>query len=172
MPENIPPAPPASQPQGYPPHTPSGAIPGNEPPYNPPQQYAPMGQYGPPKAKSSGFRIAAGIVSIVLGTFLLVPGIAGFADFANDDGVLLTSLILAAGLGNITAGITLLVTQRSRTKWAPLTAIGLAAISILLGIIGMTIEFYTVGLFSIVLILAFPVLVVMGIGLAKEKRRA
>jgi hypothetical protein len=53
----------------------------------------------------SGFRISPGIIGIVLGAILLMPAIAGFGE---GNVVFMAFLILAATLGNITAGIVLL----------------------------------------------------------------
>jgi hypothetical protein len=192
--ENNPPIPPAPQPGGYPSHAPSGVIPGNEPPYGPPQPYnqsspAPYGQqpyaqpqytpyppqqYAAPqwqptqKSKSSGFRVASGIIGIVLGTWLLVPSIAGFASGSST--AFMAFLILVAALGNITAGIVLLANQRGRTRGAPITSLSLAGFALLLGFIGLWVEYFGAALLVSTLLLAAPVLIVMGIGLSREKR--
>ncbi|WP_426986254.1 hypothetical protein [Pseudarthrobacter sp. Y6] len=197
MTENIPPIPPA--PQSYPSHALSGVIPGNEPPYGPPQPYtqpppapygqqpygqpqyapyppqqypptAPWQQTGPSKAKSSGFRVASGIIGIVLGTWLFIPSIAGFNNGSST--AFMAFLILLAALGNITAGILLLVSQRNRTKGAPATSLSTAGFALLLGFIGLVVEYYGAALFVTSLILAAPILIVMGIGLSREKRGA
>ena len=190
---------PGQQLPSYPPHAPSGVFPGNEPPFGPPQpyaqpappaygqqhyqhlqyapyppqQYAPAPQWatpGPPRPKSSGFRIAAGIVGIVLGTWLFIPSIAGFQ---NTGGVVFMAfLILVAALGNITAGIVLLANQRSRTRAAPVTSLSFASFALLLGWIGLAVTYFGPALFASSLLLSAPVLIVMGIGLSREQRGA
>lgn len=199
MTENIPPIPPAPQadaPRGYPSHGHGGPIPGNEPPYGPPQpytqappapyfqqpyappqyapypqqQYPPAAQWapaGPLKPKSSGFRVAAGIVGIVLGTWLLMPSIAGFSD---GSAAFMAFLILVAALGNVTAGIVLLANQRGRSQGSPITSLSFAGFALLLGFIGLAVDYYGAALLVTTLILAAPVLIVMGLGLAKERR--
>jgi hypothetical protein len=159
MNENIPPIPPAPQPPSYPSHEQSGPIPGNEPPYGPPQPYAPappapygqqpypQPQYAPypqqqsgrPKAKSSGFRVASGIIGIVLGAFLLMPSIAGFGHGGVD---FMAFLILVAALGNITAGIVLLANQRGRSLGPLVTSLAFAGLALLLGLIGLAVPYY------------------------------
>ena len=198
MTENIPPVPPAPQydaPRGYPSH---GPIPGNEPPFGPPQpytqapqtpysqqyyappQYAPYppqqyppaahwGPAGPLKPRSSGFRVAAGIVGIVLGTWLLIPSIAGFSEGSTG---FMAFLILVAALGNITAGIVLLANQRGRSQGPPITSLSFAGFALLLGFIGLAVEYYGAALLVTTLLLAAPVLIVLGIGLSREKRGA
>lgn len=155
------------QPQGY-------AAPGPYPqplnaPY-PPQQYVPAPwAAGRPKPKSSGYRVAAGIVGIVLGTWLFIPSIAGF----SEGGVgFMSLLILVAALGNITAGIVLLANQRNRNQGPPITSLSFAGLALLLGIIGLAVTYFGVALLVTTLLLAAPVLIVLGLGLSREKRGA
>ena len=201
MTENIPPIPPAPQfdaPRGYPSHRPDGPILGNVPPFGPPQpytqapqapysqqyyappqfapyppqQYPPAAQWGPAgplKPRSSGFRVAAGIVGIVLGTWLLVPSIAGFSEGSTG---FMAFLILVAAIGNITAGIVLLANQRGRSQGPPITSLSFAGFALLLGVIGLAVEYYGAALLVTTLLLAAPVLIVLGIGLSREKRGA
>lgn len=138
-------------------------------PFGLPHPYAHTPPFGLPGAKSSGFRVAAGIVSIVFGTLLLLPAIAG----ARSSGIaFMALLILLAALGNITSGILLLAHQRHRTKWAPVTSISTAGFALLLGFIGLTIDYYGGALLVISMLLAAPVLILLGIGLARENRIA
>ena len=139
------------------------------PPFGPPQPYIHTRPFGQQGAKSSGYRVAAGIVSIVFGTLLLIPSIAGFRSSSL---AFIALLILLAALGNITSGILLLANQRSRTKWAPVTSISTAGFALLLGFIGLTIDYYGGTLLLISLLLAAPVLILLGIGLARERRTA
>ncbi|RAX45731.1 hypothetical protein DQ354_07525 [Arthrobacter sp. AQ5-06] len=129
-----------------------------------------MPYQGLPKAKSSGFRIAAGIIGIVLGTWVLVPAIAGFS--SSDGTVFIAFLILLSGLGNITAGILLLANQRSRTKWAPVTLLSTVGFVLLLSFIGLAVDYYGGALLTTVLILALPICILLGLGLSREKRGA
>jgi hypothetical protein len=199
MTDSVPPVPPAPQydvPKSYPSHGPDGPIPGNEPPYGPPQPYtqvppAPYGQQpyaqpqyapypsqqyppaaqwapaGPPKPKSSGFRVAAGIVGIVLGTWLFVPSIAGFGEGST---AFMAFLILVAALGNLTAGIVLLANQRGRSQASPITCLSFAGFAVLLGFIGLAVEYYGGALLVTTLLLAAPILIILGIGLSRENR--
>lgn len=199
--ENIPPVPTAPQPQSYPPYqAASEAAPGNkapnastqpypptqsyapappdygQAPYQqpqapqyasyPPQQYASTGYPGQPKA--SGFRITAGIIGIVLGIWILKPAIAGMGSGETFPAF----LILLAALGNITAGILLLVKQRARSKWAPVTLLSTAGASLVLSLMGLAVDYYGPVLLVTVLPLTIPIGVLLGLGLAKEKRGA
>src|SRR6478735_7280004 len=71
---------------------------GQQPQYAayPPQQYAPQWGQAAPKPKASGFRIAAGILGIVLGFFLLMASVVGF----SSNGIA-GFLLLVAALGNL-----------------------------------------------------------------------
>lgn len=159
------------QPQ-YAPYPPQGyAAPGPYPQqpvgyYQPPAQWAPA---GPLKPRSSGFRVAAGIVGIVLGTWLFIPSIAGFSE---GSATFMAFLILVAALGNITAGIVLLANQRGRSQGSPITSLSFAGFALLLGFIGLVVDYYGAALLVTTLILAAPVLIVLGIGLSREKRGA
>jgi hypothetical protein len=130
-----------------------------------PGQWAPA---GPPKAKSSGYRVAAGIVEIVLGTWLLVPSIAGFQ--YGDGTAFMAFLVLVAALGNITSGIVLLANQRSRNQGPAVTSLSFAGLALLLGLIGLGVPYFGPALLVSAMILATPVLIVMGIGLTRERR--
>lgn len=147
--------------------------------FGPPQQYAGVPRFGGPQlhphappfgqpgAKSSGFRVAAGIVSIVFGTLLLIPAVAGLRSGGT---AFMALLILIAALGNITSGILLLANQRSRTSWAPVTSMSAACIALILGLAGLTIDYYGVTLLLISLLLAVPVLLLLAIGIARDRR--
>jgi hypothetical protein len=142
--------------------------------YNPfqPQQYSPDGQWAPPgspRPKSSGFRVASGIVEIVLGTWLLIPSIAGFQSGPT---AFMAFLILVAALGNITAGIVLLANQRGRTQGPPITSLTFAGFALLLGLIGLAVTYFGAALLVSAIALGAPVLIVMGIGLSREKHGA
>ncbi|MET4144233.1 hypothetical protein [Arthrobacter sp. UYCo732] len=196
MTENIPPVPPAPQPPSYPVQGPFGPVQGNEPPYGPPQTYAqqappafgqaPYGQppyasyspqqyapqwQTPAKPKMSGLRIAAGIICILLGVFLLLPSLAGLVA-GPGDAKFLGFLVLLASLGNITSGILLLINQRNRSKWAPVTSLSTAGFALFLGFVGLMHDYYGVTLFIFSLLLAAPVLILLGIGLALDKKTA
>jgi hypothetical protein len=184
--ENIPPVPPAPQYPSQPPEGSAHPAPqadmrpaygqqpysqqGQHTPY-PAHQYVPAGQWGvagPPGPKSSGYRVAAGIVGIVLGFWLLIPAIAGFQRTGGT--VFMAFLVLVAALGNITAGIILLANQRGRRQGPPATSLSFAGLAILFAVLGLAFPYLGVPLFVSSLFLAAPILVVMGIGLAKEKQ--
>lgn len=174
MNDSIPPIPPA-------PHYPANQVPGSYAPsqyaphHNPEHPRQPFGAYAkgpyssnPDRSKSSGFRVAAGIVGIVCGVWFLVPSIAGFQE---EGGTALMALpILVAALGNVAAGIVLLANQRRRSQWAPVASLVFAGLAMLLGMIGVAVPYYGPALLVSALALAAPVLIVMGIGLAKERR--
>jgi hypothetical protein len=198
MTDNILPVPPApQQPEGYPQHAP-GQFQGNPPsqsytqapppaygqqplqqqPYSqqpygqsqyppyPPQPSAPhWNPAAPPKPKSSGFRVAAGIVGIVLGFVLLLASGAGF--HAN---AIAGLLLLIAALGNIAAGIVLLAMQRGKTRGAPITSISFAGFALLASL--MAVPFAGGAILFFTVILATPVLVVMGMGLPREMKES
>lgn len=176
MNESIPPIPPAPQRQDPGNRVPDGyAAPQYAPqPYQqqPPQPY---GAYAkaphvsdPSRSRSSGFRVAAGIVGIVCGVWFLVPSIAGSQNGGGD--AFMAYFLLVAALGNITAGIILLANQRRRGRRAPMTSLGFAGLAMVLGLIGMAVPYYGPALLVSAVALAAPVLLVMGIGLSKERR--
>lgn len=195
MTDNYPPVPPAPQtPEGEPFQAP-GQFPNSQPPqYNqappaqygqqpyapqqpysqqqygqpqyapyPPQQFAPQWSPAALKPRSSGFRLAAGIVGIVLGFVLLLASGAGF--HAN---AIAGLLLLIAALGNIAAGIVLLAMQRGNTRGAPITSISFAGFALLAAL--MAIPFAGGAILFFTVLLATPVLIVMGLGLSREMR--
>lgn len=129
----------------------------------PPLQYEPQWGQTAPRLKSSGFRVAAGIVGIVLGFFLLIASIVassynGFGGF----------LLLVSALGNITSGIVLLAMQRGRGRGAPITAISFAGFALLVSFLSTT--YIGAGAMVFAILLGTPVLVVMGLGLSREMK--
>lgn len=175
MNESIPPIPPAPRYPGNP--GPEGYAPPQYAPRPYPEQLQwPYGAYakaphgpGPNRPGSSGFRVAAGIVGIVCGVWFLVPSIAGFQNGGGD--AFMAFFILVAALGNITAGIVLLANQRQRGRRAPVASLGFAGLAMVLGLIGLAVPYYGPALLVSAVVLAAPVLIVMGIGLDKEKHR-
>lgn len=192
MTENIQPIPPEPRPgPSYPSHAPSGPIQGNEPAYGTPQhynqphlvvngqqlqysypqygqaspQYAPQWYPPAPQPKSSGFRVAAGIVGIVLGVVLLFGAMAGFG--SNSIAGL---LLLVAAVGNVTTGIVLLASQRGRTRGAPITSISFAGFALLAAL--LAVPFIGGAVLFFVVLLAAPVIILLGLGLAREKSGA
>lgn len=134
----------------------------------PPQQYAPQWvPAGPPKRKASGLRIAAGVLGLVLGFFLLIEAGPGFAYNA-----FLALLLLAAALANITAGILLLANQRSATRGAPITSISCAGFALLASLLAIVEPYYGGAPFIIDLLLAAPIIILLGICLSRESRAA
>lgn len=160
-------APPAQYGQQPYPQQPYGQQPYGQPQYAPyAQQYAPQwSQPAPPKPKSSGFRIAAGILGIVLGFLLLIASIVGF----SHNGIA-GFLLLVAALGNITSGIVLLTMQRGTTRGAPITSISFAGFALLAALLG--IPFVGGGAIVFAILLAVPLIVVMALGLSREMRAA
>lgn len=136
---------------------------GQQPQYAayPQQQYAPQWGQAVPRPKSSGFRVAAGIVGIVLGFFLLIASVVassynGFGGF----------LLVVAALGNLTSGIVLLAMQRGRGRGAPITAISFAGFALLVSFLSTT--YIGAGAMVFAVLLGTPILVVMGMGLSRE----
>jgi hypothetical protein len=188
--ENIPPVPPAPQ---YPAQPPAGYDQPAPQPYAPPpgygqpaypqqaqqpypaypqapqQQYAPGGKWTytatPNLPRSSGYRVAAGIIAIVLGFWLFIPAIAGFKGF-----VFMGFLLLIAATGNLASGIVLLAKQRGRQQGAPVTVLSFAGFALLLALIGLAIPYFGATLFVFTFLLSVPLLIVLGLGLAREKR--
>ncbi|MHC6231747.1 hypothetical protein ACX5I6_19620 [Arthrobacter sp. MMS24-T111] len=191
MTENIPSIPPAPRSvPNYPSHAPSGSAPGHEAAYGTsqpydlspptfgqqpqfqhpqygetPLQFAPQWYTPAPEPKSSGLRVAAGIVGIVLGALLLFPALAGFAH-----NVIAGFLLLVAALGNVTTGIVLLASQRSRNRGAPITSLSFAGFALLTALLAVPFLGGAVLVFAV--LLAIPVVILMGIGLAREKSAA
>jgi hypothetical protein len=188
MTENIPPVPPGPS---YPSRAPFGAPKGSDPTYMPPQsydqsspavlnaqqsqyaqaQYGQTSQYAPqwypavPAPKSSGLRVAAGIVGIVLGAVLLFASMAGFAS-----NVFAGLLLLVAALGNVTTGIVLLASQRGRSRGAPITSITFAGFALMVALLAVPFLGGAVLFFAV--LLASPVIILLGLGLAREKNGA
>lgn len=144
------------QPYGQPQYTPY-----------PPQQFAPQWGQAPAKPKSSGFRIAAGIVGVVLGLFLLLESGPGFRYDA-----FVALLFLIAALGNITSGILLLVMQSGQGRGAPITAISFAGFALLASLVSTSVPYYGAAPLLIDIILATPVIVLMSLGLSREAKEA
>lgn len=190
MSENTPPIPSAPRPgPGYPSHAPFGASQGYEPangtpqPYNPapwaaygqqpqyshpqfdqaPPQHAPQWYQGASKPRSSGLRVGAGIVGIVLGAVLLLASMAGFASNA-----IAGLLLLVAALGNITTGIVLLASQRERTHGAPITSISFAGFALLAAL--LAVPFLSGAVLFFAVLLAAPVIILLGLDLSRVKR--
>ena len=101
----------------------------------------------------------------MLGFFLMMGSSAGFS--ANSIAGL---LLLLAGLGNITTGIVLLAMQRGTTRGAPITSITFAGFALLAAL--LAIPFTGGAIIFVTVLLATPVLVVMGIGLSREMKEA
>jgi len=190
MTENFPPIPPAprpgpSYPSNAPLHSGNGSVYGTPQPFNssPPvpsghqsqyahplygqatPQYAPQWYQAASKPKSSGLRVGAGIVSIVLGAVLLLASMAGFAS-----NVIAGLLLLVAALGNVTTGIVLLASQRERTHGAPITSISFAGFALLAAL--LAVPFLSGAVLFFTVLLAAPVIILLGLELARVKRAA
>ena len=172
MTENIPPAPGQGQPQGS--WQPQGSHPqqghfNQNPQPQPGTYFQPPGYWvpvGPAMPKSSGYRVAAGIVEIVLGLWLFFPAVLGF----RDSWEVLGFLFLVAALGNLIGGIVLLVKHRDRAPAVPVTSLTFAGLAALLVFVALIADFYGAGLATLTFPVVAPVLIVMSLGLAREKR--
>lgn len=116
-------------------------------------------QSGPALPKSSGYRLASGIVGICLGVWLFFSFLIGVS--LGQSAILILTLI--GCFGSIASGIVLLVKQRDRGRGAPITMISVAAVALLL-------SFASFGQFVFTFMFALPIFIVMGIGLAREGR--
>ncbi|WP_051181195.1 hypothetical protein [Arthrobacter sp. TB 26] len=135
---------------------------GQPAPYGQPGQWAPAGR---PLPKSSGYRVAVGIIAIVYGCWLFMQFGLGTA---RDMGFLAFLSMVASG-GNLTSGIVLLAKQRSRLRGAPITALSFAGFGLLLGALFAGADGGP-AIFLVNLLLAAPVLIVLGIGFLRERR--
>ena len=197
MTENIPavpPVPPYPQTPPYPPqgqHAPFadnapsyGAPRADAPPYGqqpyqpypayqqaPPPLYSPDGQWTyawvSNAPKSSGYRVGAGITSIVLGSWLYIQFLVGVS---LGLGVLAFLSLVAAG-GTVVSGIVLLAKQRSRGRGVAVTVLSFAGLALFVGFLHLAGRAGP-GMFFFNFLLSVPVLVVMGIGLSRETRSA
>lgn len=130
---------------------------------------------GPQLPKSSGYRVATGVLVIGLGCFLLLVSLFMVRYAIEYEYTLATVMAVStviAALVNLTSGILLLVNHRGRGRGAPVTVLAAAALPLLLTAIGVIGEAAFQGVLVMSSVLAIPVFVVMGIGLAKEKRGA
>lgn len=188
----VPPVPPYAQTPPHPRQGQFGPVPGNEPhlaapqtyappygqqpylyqaqqPYSayppaPPLQYSPDGRWTyTPASRSSGYRIAAGTTSIVLGAWLFLQFLVG----ASQGLGFLAFLSLVAAGGTLTAGIVLLAKQRGWERGAPVTVMSFAGFALFVGVLHLASR-SGVGMFFFNFLLSVPVLIVMGIGLSRE----
>lgn len=144
---------------------------------SPAGQYASHGTLQPssaahpalPEAKASGRQKAAAIMAIILGVLLLVPALVMLED--SDLGFM-AFLIFLAALGNITVGILMLVKLGAQTGWAPVTLIIATASVVMLGIVGPMLGLFNLALLMLSLPLTVPIGILLGLELAKQKRRA
>lgn len=81
----------------------------------------------------------------------------------------LAFLSMVASGGNLTSGIVLLAKQRSRLRGAPITALSFAGFGLLLGALFAGSDSGP-AIFLVNLLLAAPVLIVLGIGFSRERR--
>jgi hypothetical protein len=115
--------------------------------------------YGPALPKSSGYRLASGIVGIALGVWLFFSFLIGVS--LGQSALLILTLI--GCFGSIASGIVLVVKQRDRGRGAPITMITVAGASLI-------VSFTSFGQFLFTFMFALPIFIVMGIGLAREAR--
>jgi hypothetical protein len=81
-------------------------------------------------------------------------------------------LYLVVFLGNMVSGILLLIKHRKRAPALPITSLTFAGVAALLSVIAVMVSFYGAVMPVLTLPLVVPVLIIMGLGLAKEKRGA
>jgi hypothetical protein len=126
------------------------------------------------KPPASGCRIAAGVLSILLGLYNLLvvlvvatePDLFSLGEF--DFGAL---VLLASGLGSMFLGIVLLVLQRSRGKGAPITASAFIVAGFLL-CLGLTGTEMGLGLFVMQLLFTVPAATLLILVLISESKRS
>jgi hypothetical protein len=116
-------------------------------------------QPGPAVPKSSGYRLASGIVGIALGVWLFFSFLIGVS--LGQGAVLILTLI--GCFGSIASGIVLVAKQRDRGRGAPITMISVAGASLIVSFTGFA-------QFLLTFMFALPIFIVMGIGLAREAR--
>lgn len=169
------PGPSPSQPPLYyqTPAAPYGQQPHPHQPYGQPPQFAPQG-YGPaayaqaypllgqpgwaaPLPPKSGIRTGAGVVTIVMGAWMLVTAVAGFG-FG----------LLLLGLTSLTAGILVLAVRRS--KGVQIFALVCSGVAVLAALLSLA----TIGVIAplMLLSLAAPATVLTSMSVAKERRAA
>lgn len=115
----------------------------------------------PALPKTSGYRLASGIVGIALGVWLFFSFLIGVS--LGQGAVLMLTLI--GCFGSIASGIVLVAKQRDRGRGAPITMISVAGASLVL-------SFASPVQFLFTFMFALPIFIVMGIGLAREARAA
>lgn len=137
-------------------------------PYPSAEQFAPAGQWvpaGPADPRPSGYRVASGIVAIVLGVWLFIQFLTGVSVGAGFAAV----LVLMAAFGTLASAIVLLAKQCGRLRAAPVALLGWTLFSLMVSFIVATgVGFHRGTL--IAPLLAATVLIVMGTGLSREKR--
>ena len=116
-------------------------------------------QPDPAAQKSSGYRLASGIVGIALGVWLFFSFLIGVS--LGQGAALILTLI--GCFGSIASGIVLVAKQRDRGRGAPITMISVAGASLLVSFTGFA-------QFLLTFMFALPIFIVMGIGLAREAR--
>lgn len=200
----VPPVPPHASGENFPSHGPDG-IPGNKPPQGPPppywthqqgpglapqlhpqqgyaayppQQYAqPQFGYPAPPAKppSSGLRVTAGILMIVLGFWLFLSSALSFGHYVNYEYApygIAGLLFGIVSLGSTSTGIIVLAKHRSRTRPAPLAAIIFAALAFIISLWTTAAESGNTLGFICLFVSAPAALIMLGLVLLKEKRTA
>jgi hypothetical protein len=176
-----PPIPPGYGPQPSHPSHPVQQYPG-VPGYGQQHPYAPQaygnqqqnsGAWAEQSPSVSGLRVGGSITAIALGLFALITGMAGFAGYGGNIGMGFVYLsLIIAGPGTIAAAIVVLVKARSRRPAAVITLTALSGLVFLLAFVASTSS--AVGFFGFFfgLLLATPVLILLGLALAREKARS
>lgn len=146
----------------------------------PPQGYGyPPGLYGPPNqgysyhahfAPSSGHRVAAGVLGIVLGLFEFI-GVASNASLAGLFPGLgfVAFLCLMAAIGCITNGIILLAKHRGRKNSVPILLLVFCSLAILTSFLPIAVASVDVLTLLITLGLGVPAIILLSKTLNRER---
>jgi hypothetical protein len=198
--ENVPPVPPAphhphdawpTPGQGsYPPQGQYGPVPGNQPPYGPPHQYAPQGYdqqqpyppqhtpypypgqpyahagWGAPQKPNTGVRTTSGVLTLVMGAWTVMCALSGFGGGMSGFAILLLLIALAS----VTAGILVLVLRRN--QGVQVFALVCAGVAAFFSIIAPTAGYYGTVLPSTLLPLAIAAGILSGMSVARTNRPA
>ncbi len=116
-------------------------------------------QPGSALPKTSGYRLASGIVGMGLGVWLFFSFVIGVSMGLGA----MFILTLIGCFGSIASGIVLVAKQRDRGRGAPITMISVAGASLI-------VSFTSPAQFLFTFMFALPIFIVMGIGLAREAR--
>lgn len=171
----------------------NGPVPGNAPPNGPPQFYAPPGSehpyphqqnpyphpgqpyfnqlysqpaWGAPRAPRSGVRTASGILTIILGTYLLMYAVVGVGGGKSGMALLLFLLALAC----LSTGILVLTLRLSKS--VQVFALACSGVAALFALIAPAAGYYGIVLPATLLPLAVGGCILSSISLSPDNRSA